>query len=989
MGFERDAGLILQGTGADSMGVAFELRGLVVWVVVRRETLRDMDGSRNTARMICKVGFKRVSVVFPIDSLSLLQSRKKQNPCITSQCSASPTSEDVIIQSDHSKHHPTQISKTSLRTDPPIVNPNSNPLHQKSSSLATLQNPSNFEQLRKLGMPTLQQSQSTSSVQQTPSDDPDDRHNRFTGAENGHGHGAGSLRERAASQPPRSSSDGSANALFSSPTQSPFIPSSLSRSSPWASSQQQRIVSPSTRHAQPVPIRSSSFSAAHSQGQFSSAMRERALYFPSTFEDDESEVGLIDSDTYPDERYVPPSLSSTRGRTPYGPDISRSRSQSLATATTRPGPVGSGSPYLGTTTSTMQSWNESFLSSAHSNPLNIPSSAGGRYGDIKPPGSRYGSLGSLNPLSGRNLLSSSPSGSSVLGNGSTNGYSTSRMPVNADISNQSPFVRDVGQILLDDGSAFRELWAGMHPPRDENGGGGDRSGTTSRRHSVSVVQPRSRGAGNNIVGFNAPGGGMEDEQPARPAGFGFATGGGARAGGGGGLMLSDDDLASDLGLLNMNPNEPPPPPRSSSQYQQPPSQPSSLPIYAPLSRSPPSRELISRSPYQSIGTNLGLNIPSSYSTRGLGGAGTPSDGGVSAGGGGNSPSVEQFAEVYGNGNGSARQTPQQQQQQQSQQQQQQELTARFIPGQGIQYLPTQSGGGVPQAQTPQAQYARTRTASYSSTSLASPISPTSAGGTRIINPQQAPFYPSHSPIQRRPSESQIHPASTHAQAAQPPPQPQPSLNDLGRGLPLSSVPPSWPLFIVEFKAGRTDLFYLTDLALAQEIRVGDLVIVEADRGRDLGKVVNDRITVGEVEAFQRGEGERSGVGLGYGGEGPTSPGGAGGGAQGAGGAQGGGQKKEINPKMIYGKAQAQDAQLLVAKMQDELKALQLCQSKVRAKKLPMEVVDAEYQWDRRKLTFYFIAEKRIDFRELVRELFRLYKTRIWMASLQGGASYEQ
>ena len=54
----------------------------------------------------------------------------------------------------------------------------------------------------------------------------------------------------------------------------------------------------------------------------------------------------------------------------------------------------------------------------------------------------------------------------------------------------------------------------------------------------------------------------------------------------------------------------------------------------------------------------------------------------------------------------------------------------------------------------------------------------------------------------------------------------------------------------------------------------------------------------------------------------------------------------------------------------------------------MEVVDAEYQWygldgrgicplilkshrrDRRKLTFYFVAEKRIAFRELVRELFR-------------------
>ena len=62
--------------------------------------------------------------------------------------------------------------------------------------------------------------------------------------------------------------------------------------------------------------------------------------------------------------------------------------------------------------------------------------------------------------------------------------------------------------------------------------------------------------------------------------------------------------------------------------------------------------------------------------------------------------------------------------------------------------------------------------------------------------------------------------------------------------------------------------------------------------------------------------------------------------------------------------------------------------------------------DRRKLTFYFVAEKRIDFRELVRELFRwvsfsplhglvlnatlsLYKTRIWMASLQGPGGYEQ
>ena len=39
-----------------------------------------------------------------------------------------------------------------------------------------------------------------------------------------------------------------------------------------------------------------------------------------------------------------------------------------------------------------------------------------------------------------------------------------------------------------------------------------------------------------------------------------------------------------------------------------------------------------------------------------------------------------------------------------------------------------------------------------------------------------------------------------------------------------------------------------------------------------------------------------------------------------------------------------DVRLLLAKIQDEVKALQLCQSKVRQKKLPMEVIDAEYQW---------------------------------------------
>ena len=47
----------------------------------------------------------------------------------------------------------------------------------------------------------------------------------------------------------------------------------------------------------------------------------------------------------------------------------------------------------------------------------------------------------------------------------------------------------------------------------------------------------------------------------------------------------------------------------------------------------------------------------------------------------------------------------------------------------------------------------------------------------------------------------------------------------------------------------------------------------------------------------------------------------------------------------------------------------------------MTVVDAEYQFDRNKLIFFFQADGRIDFRELVRDLFSMYKTRIWMQQL--------
>ncbi len=50
--------------------------------------------------------------------------------------------------------------------------------------------------------------------------------------------------------------------------------------------------------------------------------------------------------------------------------------------------------------------------------------------------------------------------------------------------------------------------------------------------------------------------------------------------------------------------------------------------------------------------------------------------------------------------------------------------------------------------------------------------------------------------------------------------------------------------------------------------------------------------------------------------------------------------------------------------------------RVRAHELVMKMTDAEWQWDRKKLTLYFTAEKRVDFRTLVRDLASLFRTRI-------------
>lgn len=60
----------------------------------------------------------------------------------------------------------------------------------------------------------------------------------------------------------------------------------------------------------------------------------------------------------------------------------------------------------------------------------------------------------------------------------------------------------------------------------------------------------------------------------------------------------------------------------------------------------------------------------------------------------------------------------------------------------------------------------------------------------------------------------------------------------------------------------------------------------------------------------------------------------------------------------------------------EKEAFKVCQEKIKKHKLDMKLVDAEYTFDNNKLLFYFTADGRIDFRQLVKDLAAIFKTRI-------------
>src|SRR5512133_2875842 len=118
-----------------------------------------------------------------------------------------------------------------------------------------------------------------------------------------------------------------------------------------------------------------------------------------------------------------------------------------------------------------------------------------------------------------------------------------------------------------------------------------------------------------------------------------------------------------------------------------------------------------------------------------------------------------------------------------------------------------------------------------------------------------------------------------------------------------------------------------------EITIGEYVVVEAERGQDMGKAS----CVGSLVKLKRGKGET---------------------------------------RSIIRKALESDIETLKRNEEKEHSAFKVCKEKIIDFNLDMKLVGVELQFDGSKITFYFTAAQRVDFRELVKDLASIFRTRI-------------
>ncbi|QHS72680.1 Psp1p [Saccharomyces paradoxus] len=241
----------------------------------------------------------------------------------------------------------------------------------------------------------------------------------------------------------------------------------------------------------------------------------------------------------------------------------------------------------------------------------------------------------------------------------------------------------------------------------------------------------------------------------------------------------------------------------------------------------------------------------------------------------------------------------------------------------------------------------------------------------------------------------------------------------------NSFLPYTPLVLVALKNGKLELLS-TPQATNLLLKRGDLVIIDGDRGRDLVLVVEpcvdlnlalfinflkkkihfDSLITSESQHYRNDEFIQMLID------------------------SKNGQKKKLNPK-LYDVIELTELIIpskqvlrfatpwevttnLHNKFEDELKALHIAQSKLQAlndnsksqntndsssnnftnpatyskPKLNIKILNAEFQFDRKKLTFYYVCEERNDFRDLIKELFKYYKTRIWLCAIPNNLSID-
>jgi cell fate regulator YaaT (PSP1 superfamily) len=159
------------------------------------------------------------------------------------------------------------------------------------------------------------------------------------------------------------------------------------------------------------------------------------------------------------------------------------------------------------------------------------------------------------------------------------------------------------------------------------------------------------------------------------------------------------------------------------------------------------------------------------------------------------------------------------------------------------------------------------------------------------------------------------------------------LADLG----VDSARQTFEVAQVEFKARRNG-FYRFPASL--DIRTGDYVIVEADRGVDFGRI----LLMGELVRLRL-------------------------------------RKEGIDDRIddlpaIERAASEHDVERWQANRDKEPEAFHIVRKSIDHFSLPMKLVDAEWQFDGRKITFYFSADGRVDFRLLVRDLASKFRTRV-------------